>query len=89
MAHVSFTPHLLRHVTADPGEFAGGTVCAVLDAVFTEYPDMRSYVVDEQGALRKHVNIFIDGTPLEDRENQSDVVRVGGEVYIMQALSGG
>jgi len=89
MAHVSFTPHLLRHVQADPGEFAGGTVRAVLDAVFAEYPAMRSYVVDEQGALRKHVNIFIDGTPIKERENLSDIVGVGGEVYIMQALSGG
>lgn len=89
MALVSFTPHLLRHVEAQPGEFAGDTVRAVLDAVFAEHPGMRSYVVDEQGALRKHVNIFVDGTPIKDREKLADPVGVGDEIYIMQALSGG
>jgi molybdopterin synthase sulfur carrier subunit len=87
MPRVSFTPHLLRHVDAAPGEFVGGTVREVLDAVFTKHPGIKSYVVDEQGALRKHVNIFIDGAPIKDRELQSDAP--GEEVYIMQALSGG
>jgi hypothetical protein len=89
MPRVSFTPHLLRHVEAEPGEFAGGTVRAVLDAVYERYPGVRGYVIDEQGALRKHVNVFVDGTPIKDRERQSDPVGSSGEVYIMQALSGG
>ena len=89
MPRVSFTPHLLRHIEAEPGEFVGGTVRAVLDAVFAEYPEMRSYVVDEQSVLRKHVNIFVDGDPINDRTGQSDPVGASAEVYIMQALSGG
>jgi hypothetical protein len=45
--------------------------------------------LDEQGSLRKHVNIFIDGKMINDRNKLSDPFTTGSEIYIMQALSGG
>ena len=49
----------------------------------------RIYVVDDQGALRKHVNIFLGNSWLRDRERLSDSIPPGTVVYVMQALSGG
>jgi hypothetical protein len=61
--------------------------------IFTElddhYPGISSYILDEQGNLRKHVNIFIDGKMISDRKTLSDSFTGNSEIYIMQALSGG
>lgn len=53
------------------------------------YPGIQSYILDEQGMLRKHVNIFIDGRMITDRNALSDAFTKDSEIYIMQALSGG
>jgi molybdopterin synthase sulfur carrier subunit len=89
MARVVFTQNLQRHVSCPPQEAAGRTVREVLDAVFSVVPRARDYVLDEQGAVRKHVVIFVDGEQLRDREHLTDLVPENGEVYVMQALSGG
>jgi len=89
MAVVSFTQNLRRHVDCPDAHVAGATVREVLDAVFATSPRLRGYVVDEQGALRKHMSIFVDGKQLEDRVALSDPVRPDAEIYVMQALSGG
>ena len=67
----------------------GSTLSAILDEMEASYPGVRSYVLDEQGNLRKHVNIFIDGTMIKDRTTLSDPFSENSEIYIMQALSGG
>ena len=53
------------------------------------YPGISTYVLDEQGSLRKHVNIFIDGKMIYDRKSLTDTFTDNSEIYIMQALSGG
>jgi molybdopterin converting factor small subunit len=50
---------------------------------------IRTYILDDQNALRKHVNIFINNSMIQDRVNLSDEISEYDEVYIMQALSGG
>ena len=62
---------------------------AVLDAVFAQNPQARRYVLDDQGALRKHMTIFVDGKTIADRTALSDRVGETSEVFVFQALSGG
>ena len=89
MATVSFTPNLERHVECPAQQIEGDSVRAVLDAVFALSPRLRGYVLDEQGALRRHMMVFVDGQQIGDRERLSDPVRPTSEIYVMQALSGG
>lgn len=89
MARVSFTRNLQRHVRCPPTEAPGATLREVLDAVFREQPRARTYVLDDQGALRRHMTIFVDGAQVLDRVGLSDPVEPGSEVHVMQALSGG
>ncbi|MFZ5557518.1 MAG: MoaD/ThiS family protein [Pseudomonadota bacterium] len=89
MARVSFTAALRRHVEAPPARIDGSTVREVLERYFADRPQVRSYVLDDQGAVRKHVAIFLNQTPLQDRAAQSDPVRENDEIYVIQALSGG
>lgn len=89
MATVAFTPNLERHVECPTAQVEGATVSAVLAAVFESNPRLRGYVLDDQGALRKHMSVFVDGAQIADREGLSDPVAATSEVYVIQALSGG
>jgi len=89
MARVFFTRNLREHVACPDTAAEGRTVREVLDAVFRQNELLRGYVVDERGALRKHMNIFVDGVNVRDRQQLSDPVEPDTEIYVMQALSGG
>lgn len=89
MVKVSFTSNLLRHVDCPEVQIEGATVREALDGVFAQHPNLRGYVVDDQGRLRTHMVIFIDGVNVKDRELLSDSVLPDSEIYVMQALSGG
>jgi molybdopterin synthase sulfur carrier subunit len=89
MPRVVFTRNLLRHLPAPPVEAPGDTVRAVLDAVFATNPRLRGYVLDDQGRLRQHVVVFVDGELIRDRLTLADPVAERSEVAVMQALSGG
>lgn len=65
------------------------SIPAVLQEMEMKYPGIKGYILDDQGHLRKHVNIFVDGQMISDREQLSDIINPETEIYIMQALSGG
>lgn len=89
MATVSFTPNIQRHVSCPARTVAGETVRQVLDAVFEGNPRARGYVLDDQGAVRPHMVVFLNGRQIQDRQHLSDPVRPDAEVFVAQALSGG
>lgn len=60
-----------------------------LDATFDRYPALRSYVLDERGAVRHHVAVFVDGQSLRDKRNLVQPIGTDAEVHVIQALSGG
>jgi sulfur carrier protein ThiS len=89
MARVSFTSALQRFLPAPSAEVEGGTVGAALAVVFATRPVLRGYVLDDQGALRRHVAVYVNGEPLRDRVRLTDPVGPHDEIYVFQALSGG
>lgn len=89
MARVTFTANLARHLACPPVDAPGETVREVLDQVFAGNQAARSYVLDDQAALRKHMAIFVNGSQIRDRVRLSDPVPSNGEIYVLQALSGG
>ena len=86
---VHFTQNLRRHVDCPSREASGATVREVLDAVFADQPRLRGYVLDEHGAVRYHMNVFVDGEMIADRKELGDPVGPDAEIWVMQALSGG
>jgi hypothetical protein len=89
MATLSFTPNLQRHVETPEVSVRGATVRQVLDAYFERNPRVRGYVLDDQGAVRKHVAIFLNRGPIRDRTRLSDPVSEDDAIFVIQALSGG
>lgn len=89
MPRVTFTANLQRHLDCPSLDVGGAQVADVLAAVFAEKPLLRSYIVDDQGRLRHHVNVFVNSQMIADRSGLSDAVRPEDEVFVFQALSGG
>ena len=89
MPLVRFTQNIQRHVACPEVTVDGQTVAEALAAVFAENPRARGYVLDDQGALRRHMAIFVDGVLIRDRAKQSDAVGAASRIYVFQALSGG
>jgi sulfur-carrier protein len=89
MARVTFTPHLQRFLDAPPREVAATDVASALAAVFADNPRLRGYVLDERGAVRQHITIFVDDAPIRDRMTLRDAVAEQTEIFVLQALSGG
>jgi sulfur-carrier protein len=61
----------------------------VIDELERRQPGFASYIIDETGRLRRHVNVFIGDEPIRDRERLSDAVAPDDRISILQALSGG
>jgi sulfur-carrier protein len=64
-------------------------VAEVIDALAREHPGIRDRVLDEQGELRRHVNIFIDGENARFAGGLKAQVGAASEMWIHPALSGG
>jgi molybdopterin synthase sulfur carrier subunit len=86
---ISFTSALRRFLEAPSARVTGDTVGEALGAVFARQPALRGYVLDDQGALRRHVAIYVNGQPVADRTGLSDPVGAEDEIYVFQALTGG
>ena len=90
MVRVEFTS-LLKQFFPDlkPVELEAANVKELLKKLDEAYPGISSYLSNEQGSLRPHVNIFINGCMLQDRQNLNDTLQPRDTVNIIQALSGG
>ena len=89
MPTVRFTENIQRHVACPERTVAGDTLRIVLENYFGENNRARGYVLDDQGRLRQHMAIFIDGRQIRDRRNLSDPVSPDAVIDLIQALSGG
>ena len=90
MPKVNFTYALKRFFPGiETTHVEGGDVRSLMQALEQKYPGLLSYIVDDQGRLRQHVNIYINNELIKDRVDLSDTVSESDDVYVMQALSGG
>jgi len=92
MPTVQMTRHLYRFFPVLENrtiQVPAGSVAELLQAVDALAPGFTNYVLDERGALRKHVNVCINERAIIDRKTLSEQVPENATLYIFQALSGG
>jgi hypothetical protein len=89
MAQVHFTSWLRELVPNAPLSVGGATVGEALADLWAREPQVRGYVLDDQGRLRKHVCIFADGTRLPAVSALDHRLKPDSQLYVMQALTGG
>ena len=89
MAQLYFTQQLRRFVDTPSISTSAATLREALEEAFAAAPQLRGYVLDDQGHLRKHVIVFIDGQRVRDYEKLDDALLASSEVHVLQALTGG
>ena len=68
---------------------AAGPLRDVLVEALGRAPALRPYVLDDQGNVRRHVAVFVNGELQNDRSTLARGLGDGDRVYVAQALSGG
>ena len=65
------------------------TVAGLLDAVTGDYPVLGRRLRDETGALRRYVNIYVNGDEVRRLQGLDTEVAAGQEVLVIQSVAGG
>ena len=65
------------------------TVSEALAMLWKDYPGLRDRIVDEQGAVRQHINIFVGDEAIRFADGLSTRVPDGVEILVVPAVSGG
>ena len=86
---VRLTANLQRYYPKAQFEIAATSVVDLLQKMDEVRPHFSHYILEDNGAIRKHVNIFIDGDIVLDKSTAQIPLQPGSEIHIMQALSGG
>jgi hypothetical protein len=89
MATVHFTSNLRRHVDCPSLQVNATKVHEALAQAFARNERLKTYVLDDQGHLRKHMRILVDGQAIKDLATFNDAVQPSSQIWVMQALSGG
>jgi len=86
-------PGFLRSHTAGSAQVRLDTTPATardaLAALFETHPGVRDRVLDEQGHVRQHVNVFVDTESIRHTGGLETALRDGCEISIVPAVSGG
>lgn len=75
-----------RHLDVETG---GGTVSDLLDALAVEHPRLARRIRDETGALRRFVNVYVDGEDVRFEQGVGTAVRDGTVVQVLPSVAGG
>jgi molybdopterin synthase sulfur carrier subunit len=89
MVTVTFAKAFRRHVDCPDEHVNAADVGDALTAYFGRHPGVRTYVLDDEGHLRRHVTVFVGADQLDHRRGLTAAVPDGGTISIFQALSGG
>lgn len=65
------------------------TVLEALEALWQVHPALRDRIVDEQGAVRQHINVFVGNEAIRFADGLQTAVPDGAEILIVPAVSGG
>ncbi len=84
-------PTPLRGLTggADTVHASGATVGALIEALDAQHPGLRERVLDESGALRRFVNVYVNGEDVRFLQGLESSLPAGADVSIVPAVAGG
>ncbi|HEY5218749.1 MAG TPA: MoaD/ThiS family protein [Gemmatimonadaceae bacterium] len=86
-----FVPEMLRPYCGNARtlDVSAATVRAVLAEMARDYPSLYVNVCDETGAVRRHINIFVNESHMRDLDGLDSALAAGDVVIILPAVSGG
>ena len=90
MAHVRF-PNAMKYYVNNQSEFSisAATVDELVVKVVEQYPAVRFHLIDSAGSLRRHFNIFVNGTHIHDLDGMKTPLKDEDKVILMASAAGG
>ena len=84
-------PTILRTYTKGESEVSaeGGTLSEVLDSLDSSFPGIKGRVVDEQGKLRRFVNVYVGNEDVRFADGLDTTTPDGAQVSVIPAVAGG
>jgi molybdopterin synthase sulfur carrier subunit len=84
-------PTPLRKYTggAEAVDADGATVAALVSDLDKRHPGIKERICDESGAVRRFVNIFVNGEDIRFLQNLDTALKAGDEVSVVPAIAGG
>jgi molybdopterin converting factor small subunit len=68
---------------------SGGTIAQALDNLTDRYPSIKTHIIDSQGRLRRHVNLFVNKENIRTLDGIDTVVKENDKIILMSSISGG
>ncbi|HEX6032785.1 MAG TPA: MoaD/ThiS family protein [Anaerolineales bacterium] len=84
-------PAAMKYYVANQAEFfvPALTVKALVEQVIEQYPSIKFHLVDSEGNLRKHFNVFVNGTHIRDLNGMDTRLNQEDKVILMASAAGG
>ncbi len=84
-------PTPLRKLTGEREvvEADGATIDEILHSLDSTYPGLKSRICDEEGNVRRFVNVYLNDEDIRFLEDKATMVRAGDEISIVPAIAGG
>ncbi len=90
MAIVRF-PAVMKYYVDNQTEFSisASTVRELIEKIIEQYPAIQAHLVDADGNLRRHFNIFVNGTHIRDLHGLDTSLQEEDKVILMASAAGG
>ena len=84
-------PAMMKYYLNNQAEFfvPASTVNELVGQVIEQYPSIKFHLVDSTGNLRKHFNVFVNGTHIRDLNGIDTILNEADKVILMASAAGG
>lgn len=84
-------PSLMKYYVDDLLEVqvTGSTVSQAITDLTTQYPTIRTHIVDNQGKLRRYVNLFVNQENINNLDGLDTSIEESDKIILMPSISGG
>lgn len=88
--HIRLPRALLAYWTGPPSiDVPADTLAAAFDALETRHPGLAARILDDQGRIRRHVAVFVNGDLMDHRDAATIPLHPGDQVHVVPSISGG
>jgi len=90
MPSVRFPPALKYYVdNHSEMEISASTVTGLLAALVTRYPSLKFHLLDADGKLRRHFNVFVNGEHIRELNGMDTLLKADDKIILMASAAGG
>ena len=84
-------PAVMKYYVNNQSEFSvsASTTGELIERIIEQYPSVKFHLVDAEGNVRKHFNIFVNGTHIRDLEGMATSLKEDDKVILMASAAGG